>query len=854
MQAHLSPSPKLRFYGRDGKPLSGGYLITYDYTTSRTCSTWADADMTTRNPFQIQLDANGEPSQNGNPVYVFLEEGRRYKFRWFDSEMNPVGCIQPVQTASVNYGDNNVFNYYASVEGTAGEIVVAASVDPETGIQTFFVGLADNVKESISSLEDDVQRISDSLSEKKDRQEEYEAEGASDTKTIKSITQDENGEIKVEFQDIDFPEQAPNVNITSPNETISVRSRDVGNTKTFEIDVNADGVEWFTGTDVDEHLVGNNSTVYGFAKIDGNIDLAGYYGHTLPLKDSVPYLVIEEVDLTTVGTFNEYRDVKVTMFNMGISHTSEVSATVRLDNTNNYTQTVTLAGILFGGPTGYPEGYYHEAYAAVANKFVGSDIPSNRSVKFKVNRIAVYKLAGLLAGQGSGATYTAGEGVKIENDEINVDYGDGLEVDPQTNKLKVKIGNGLKFNEESLEVEIDSDVEDVVESVEKLTDDLDKKITTTYPFAQITTQGDFAVFGVTNTSRMIGQLFAVPIASEIRKNETMICVNALQSFNGKVSFGIFEYDFEGNNGSGSTYWVADTGVVNVVAGENEFPLKYVDQDVHELKSSMLYYAVVAIAGDAPASGLFLAAAPNYAATYNANPKYTLLVSNMNQYIDWTTGTLQGAWFQGYNEDNTIPRLFMMLRNGEATPPIPVTEPFNDIGNFTLEHVNRVSNVFSLTPDSNGGIFRKVIPQQDVDIVSFRYVDYHGSVNQNSSTPVILDETYTPLKQVTDGSWTLGDSDQTKIDGTHYVHEFTLSTPIHLTANTPYWFLVGGNLSNQDNDWIINYQSPSVYNDLLLAKNLYNVNPYIVGNGYGEYQSSVRGMYLRLSDGTNTWVI
>lgn len=167
MQAHLSPSPKLRFYGRDGKPLSGGYLITYDYTTSRTCSTWADADMTTRNPFQIQLDANGEPSQNGNPVYVFLEEGRRYKFRWFDSEMNPVGCIQPVQTASVNYGDNNVFNYYASVEGTAGEIVVAASVDPETGIQTFFVGLDENVKESISSLEDDVQRISDSLSEKR---------------------------------------------------------------------------------------------------------------------------------------------------------------------------------------------------------------------------------------------------------------------------------------------------------------------------------------------------------------------------------------------------------------------------------------------------------------------------------------------------------------------------------------------------------------------------------------------------------------------------------------------------------------------------------------------------------------
>lgn len=842
MQAHLSPSPKLRFYGIDGKPLSGGYLITYDYTTSRTCSTWADADMTTRNPFQIQLDANGEPSQNGNPVYVFLEEGRRYKFRWFDSEMNPVGCVQPVQTASVNYGDNNVFNYYASVEGTAGEIVVAASVDPETGIQTFFVGLAENVKESISSLEDDVQRISDSLSEKKDRQEEYEAEGASGTKTIKSITQDENGEIKVEFQDIDFPEQAPNVNITSPNGTISVSSRDAGNTKTFEIDVEQSGVPY---------AISNGSVTFtpGNYYTDGTVRLTNIKSSEIEyaynkdgwvLKKDHVYVIAYNIIATTQGPSNELIGGRIWLD--GFIESDQVWKFV-LDSSYVHDESLVGTAIVCTNQDGevhlnmrYDDRNLSSIPLAYINKVEIADITS-------------------IVGQsgGSGTTYTEGDGISIDNNEISVHYGDGLEIDPLTNKLKVKIGNGLKFNEESLEVEIDSDVEDVVEAVEKLTDDLDKKITTTYPFAQITSMGDFATYGVANTTRMIGQLFAVPIASEIRKDETVLCVNALQNFSGNVSFGIFEYDFEGNGGTGSTYWVADTGKVSVRAGENEFPLKYVLNDAHELQSSKLYYAVIAIAANAPASGLLLGASAAYAQNVNANPKYTLIVSNMDNYIDWSAGTLQGAWFQGYNEEYDIPRIFMMLRNSEGSAPIPVTEPFTDIGAFTLQHQYRVSDVFSLTPDANGGVYRKVIPVQDVDIVSFRYVDYHGSVNTQSSSPVLLDDTYTPLKAIGDGSWTLGDSDQTKIDGTHFVHEFTFATPVHLTANTAYWFMVGGNLSDQASEWLITYQAPSVTNDLLLVKNMYNVNSWIIPNA-GEFLSSQPGMYLRLSDGVDSWTI
>lgn len=473
-------------------------------------------------------------------------------------------------------------------------------------------------------------------------------------------------------------------------------------------------------------------------------------------------------------------------------------------------------------------------------------VPANAS---ETNKLAT--MADVVGG-GGGTSYTAGSAIDLTDDTISVKYSKGLELNTN-NELQVKVGKGLTFDNDSLEVTIDNAVGEVVDTVEKLQSDLDKKITTTYPFAQITSMSDFAVYGVTNTSRMIGQLFAVPIASEIRKDETLLCVNALQNFSGNVSFGIFEYDFEGNNGTGSTYWIADTGTVSIQSGENKFKLKNVLNKNYELKSSMLYYAVVAIANNAPANGLMLGSSPSYSQNVNANPKYTLIASNMDQAIDWTTGTLQGAYFQGYNEQYDIPRLFMMLRNGEGSTPIPVTEPFTDIGTYKLEHKYRVSDIFSMTPNAEGGVYRKVIPTQDVDIASFRYVDYHGSVGQQSSFPVLLDDTYNPMKTIGDGTWTLGNSDQTKIDGTHYVHEFTFTTQVHLTANTAYWFMVGGNMANLADEWLITYQSPSVTTDLLLVKNMYNVNQWIIPNS-GEYQGCKSGLYLMLSDGLKSWVI
>lgn len=100
MAAFLSPTPTLHFYGTNGHPLAGGYLITYDQQTSQAVATWSDIDMTTPNQVQIPLDANGAPSVNGVPVSIFLEEGKLYKYRWFDKHGSQIGeadCIASAQ-------------------------------------------------------------------------------------------------------------------------------------------------------------------------------------------------------------------------------------------------------------------------------------------------------------------------------------------------------------------------------------------------------------------------------------------------------------------------------------------------------------------------------------------------------------------------------------------------------------------------------------------------------------------------------------------------------------------------------------------------------------------------------------
>ena len=822
-----------QFQNKNGSILTHGKIYVYYSGRTALATTYSDEDGTVVNPNPIILDNNGRAACFASSMYAYTvvvcdaygKELFSYDITLHDAisvakDVLVIGTDGTVQVETTTLP--NGVQYDLSVNTDI--IATKKSVDDVKDDLDVLTGVVNNHTTEIGLIKEDIEGIESTLTNKKDKQPTKTFTGSA-TKTVKNISQNDNGELTVEFEDIDLPQEVPNVEITSEDNSIQVtETTDVQtNTKKFDLSVNAnDHLEYgqFRATNVTSNAQLN--------KVNGNIELNNYY---IKLKKGNSYHFTVRgsyVANSAVNTYNTIYYIEPISFN---------NIQVNVDNTITDAQFFEIS---------------YDVYKLSSDKNYNVAFASISDGKVSELWVEVHNLNCISVNGQGGTTYSAGDAIDLTNDTISVKYAKGLEITTD-NKLQLKVGKGLTLDNDTLEVTIDNAVGEVVDTVEKLQSDLDKKITTTYPFAQITTMSDFAVYGVTNTSRMIGQLFAVPIASEIRKDETLLCVNALQNFSGNVSFGIFEYDFAANNGTGSTYWIADTGTVSIQSGENKFKLKNVLNNNYEMKSSMLYYAVVAIANNAPVNGLMLGSSPAYSQNVNANPKYTLIVSNMDQAIDWTTGTLQGAYFQGYNEQYDIPRLFMMLRNGEGSTPIPVTEPFTDIGSFTLQHQYKVSDIFSMIPNAEGGVYRKVIPTQDVDITSFRYVDYHGSVGQQSSYPVLLDDTYTPMKTIGDGTWTIGNSDHTKIDGTHYVHEFTFSTPVHLTANTAYWFMVGGNMNKLGEEWIITYQTPTVTNDLLLVKNMFNVNQWMIPDS-GEFVSSKPGMYLRLSDGTKNWTI
>ena len=839
-----------QFNNKNGSILTSGKIYIYYQGRTALATTYHDEDGTVVNSNPVLLDNNGRATVFASPMYSYtIVVCDYYGQELFSQDITLHDVVSVAKDVLLLGTDGTVLvdtenlpngvKYDLSVNTDI--IATKKSVDDVKTDLNNLTEVVNGHTTEIGQIKDNVASIESSLTNKKDKQPPKTFQGSA-TKTVKNITQNDNGELTVEYEDIDLPQEVPNVEITSPNGTIDVQSStDVQtNTKTFTIDVNKGAVPY---------AISNGSITFtpGSYYTDGKVSLSNIKSSGIEyannkdgwvLKKDHVYVIAYNIIASTQAQSNELVGGRIWLD--GFIESDQVWKFV-LDSSYSHDESLTGTAIVCTNQ--YGEVHLNMRY----------DSNSLSSIPLaSVNKVEIADITSIVGQGGSGTTYSAGYAIDLTNDTISVKYGKGLEITTD-NKLQLKVGKGLTLDNDTLEVTIDNAVGEVVDTVEKLQSDLDKKITTTYPFAQITTMSDFAVYGVTNTSRMIGQLFAVPIASEIRKDETLLCVNALQNFSGNVSFGIFEYDFAANNGTGSTYWIADTGTVSIQSGENKFKLKNVKNATYEMKSSMLYYAVVAIAGNAPTSGLMLGSSPAYSQNVNANPKYTIIVSNMDQAIDWTTGTLQGAYFQGYNEQYDIPRLFMMLRNGEGSTPIPVTEPFTDIGPFTLEHQYKVSNLFSMIPDAEGAVYRKIIPEQDVDITSFRYVDYHGSVGQQSSFPVLLDDTYNSMKTIGDGTWTIGNSDHTKIDGTHYVHEFTFTTPVHLTANTAYWFMVGGNMNKLGDEWLITYQTPTVTNDLLLVKNMNNVNQWMIPDS-GEYQSSKPGMYLRLSDGTKNWVI
>lgn len=513
----------------------------------------------------------------------------------------------------------------------------------------------------------------------------------------------------------------------------------------------------------------------------------------------------------------------------------------------------------------------------------------------------------VISATGGGASYTAGAGIDITNDvistdidvqnaqkvDVSLDFGDVIQTvsiistDGSTVRTdgfnftlpSIKAGDGVELTKSgtATTISIDSEVGDVVETVEKLKRDLDTQITTNFDMPNISQVYDFAdgTNWIThNGACMLYQSFTIPINHELRtttddeNTPTLLGIYAQQNFAHKIMLALYEYTYaaEGEEAGSSTY-VGDTGPVTVLKGMNEFPLKNRNPSITELRSDKVYYASLYLPSTAFVNGLYLAGCPGYGnASIPAEPRLTCATENIiwngeELDLDDPTATLNhyqviqipgqdtyyqyyiGPWVGGYNERWSSPRFYMQIRNGEYNVPVVPTVPFNTLGDSKLPRGGILaSNLPNFSASTANSAFRDVTPMTNVTITSFEWIDSMATAGGWEAGNCVFSSDY--ATNLSGNSNTVTDlGSQYTIDGrTAYAHRVTFTTPITLTAGTTYRFLCTSFASASD--WIWSWTDPT---DVFDAT---NNGWYVDWSQNVSRYSHIAGQYNKLYDDQN----
>lgn len=847
-----------QFQNKNGSILTHGKIYVYYSGRTALATTYSDEDGTVVNPNPIILDNNGRAACFASSMYAYtVVVCDAYGKELFSYDIT---LHDAVATAE------KVF-----VIGTDGTVQVDTTTLPN-GVQ-YDLSVNTDIIATNELVENVSANIQDQLDNKKDIQEEKSYSG-SQTKTITNISQDENGVITVTYEDIDLPPEVPNVEITSPNGTIDVQSTtDVQtNTKTFTIDVNATDAKFWQGyaseftldqSHNSQHLRSllHKSRGQGIDPITGLIP--GLY-----LVTASFYVRARDVsnDLLQYNYIFQ-QDTGVHQHDCSTPHDSR-------DNPYDY-DTVEISQLIWINSSDVNNQYFYFSL-----NFPYTSGATTNQLIFHNTNFALYKIEGLINSYsgGGGTTYTAGDAIDLTNDEISVKYGNGLTVNG-SNELEVKVGEGLMIDPVSGVVMIDTEVGDVVETVEKLKKDLDTQITTNFDMPNISQVYDFAdpsVSTLANGACMLCQSFTIPINHEIRTvsedsdEPTLFGIYAQQGFGHKIMLALYEYTYaKAGEEHGSSTYVGDTGPVDVLQGVNEYPLKNRNPSITELRSDKVYYATLYLPNAARVNGLMLAGAPNYGnQSVPAEPRLTCAVENItwnNQELDmsdqsttlnhYQTYTLDdvtyynyyiGPWNSGYNERWSAPRFYMQIRNGEYNEPIIPTAPFVDLGNVLPTGADQVGNLQGFTASASNSSFRDVTPLTNVTITSFEWVDDMANVAGWAAGNCVYDSGFsTNLSGNNNTASDLGSVGT--VDGhTMYAHRITFNSPISLTANTTYRFLC--ECFESSSSYIFGWTTPT--NVVHVGNNGW----YVVYQNLSRYDNII-GKYNKLTDSNdNSYVI
>lgn len=453
--------PNMQFQDRNGVNNVNGFLRVFLNGTDDYARTYKDFTGTF-NKRDIPLDNNGR-------CVVIVDEDYTYRIEVYNREGSCLWTQYPVMPTNVNinYGEYNTYKMSADVYGTLDEIDVTNEENPTTGFKKFFISLSSTVKNTISTLVENVSTLFTNLSDEITRAQNAESAlytaignevtratnkenelGTAITNEVTRATAAEKAaktEVKAgdnidvsktmgadghDIYTIKGVESVPNVEITSPNNTISVSSSEdqQTNTKTFSIDVNHKPLS-IGGFTASMSVVNENFRAQQFTL--GNIglqgDKIGYNSTTKHISLAVgTYELSARYIVTWSGTpQNKVVYIGNVPFDLSFNHSQEIDRTYVTKLSSPLSSLILILQPSEEPPTGLTcelsALYIHSLEQVLENVVQGlTEVHHDETLSGTGTEDDP------LSVEGGGIEYTAGNGIDISNSEISVNIGRGL--------------------------------------------------------------------------------------------------------------------------------------------------------------------------------------------------------------------------------------------------------------------------------------------------------------------------------------------------------------------------------------------------------------------------------------------
>lgn len=303
--------PSFQIVNTAGKPITDGWLEVYIHGTRTKYYCASDFDGTLH-PFKIPLDSLGANIVLASPahaydVYVYNKYGSlimsRYNIVPTTGDGSVIKDVVNITSKdnTVNVSSNDQTNWDLSIKDTVDK--VSKNEQDISGVKVELSNHKveiDNLTVKVDNHTTQIESIESSLENKKDKQNELNFNGSA-TKTVKKITQYPNGEMNVEFEDIDLPQEVPNVEITSEDNSVKVtETTDIQtNIKKFDLSVNVEDAPTFG------RFVANNGLT--LTKTEGNMTLSS--DGKIQLKKGKGYHFTIRGNYYNDTLYNDLRDI-----------------------------------------------------------------------------------------------------------------------------------------------------------------------------------------------------------------------------------------------------------------------------------------------------------------------------------------------------------------------------------------------------------------------------------------------------------------------------------------------------------------------------------------------------------------